>query len=155
MRVDTSRVPVGRLSASSRGRSHIGESGVNKSVDADSSGDDDWESGSAIGSASLTSRSRPRSVSVCASVSVIVGATGRGWGTMGSEGGGERGRCWMEGCDVRGLSEGCVSVVEGEEGSRVEERWQADESATCDGESSHRGSGTVCLGSESVGGGDG
>jgi hypothetical protein len=37
-------------------------------------------------------------------------------------------RCWMEGCDVRGLSEGSVSVVEG---SRVEERGQADELATC------------------------
>jgi hypothetical protein len=61
----------------------------------------------------------------------------------------------MEVCDVRGLSEGCVSVVEGEEEGRVEERGQADESAPCDGESSHTGSGTVCLGSESVGGGDG
>jgi hypothetical protein len=70
---------------------------------------------------------------------------------MGSEGGEERERCSMERCDVKGLSEGCVSVVEGEEGSRVEERGKAD----CNGESSHTGSGTVCLGLELIGGGDG
>lgn len=106
MRVDTSRVPAGRASASSRGRSHIGESGVSKSVEEDWSGEeDDWDSLSGTGSVSLTSRTRSRSVSVCTSVSVIVGATGRGCGTMGSEGGGERGRSWMDGCDVRGLSE--------------------------------------------------
>jgi hypothetical protein len=47
-------------------------------------------------------------------------------------------------------------VVEGEEGRRVEGREQVDVLATCDGESSHStGSGTVCFGSESVGGGDG
>ena len=103
MRVDTSRVPAGRASASSRGRSHIGESGVSRSVEEASSGEDDWDSPSAIGSVELTSRTRSRSISVCASVSEIVGATGRGCGTMGSEGGGERGR--MDGCDVRELSE--------------------------------------------------
>jgi hypothetical protein len=69
---------------------------------------------------------------------------------MGSEGGGERGR---DGCDVRGL---WVSGVEGEEGRRVEETEQVDVPAACDGESSHStGRGTVCFGSESVGGGDG
>ena len=48
-----------------------------------------------------------------------------------------------------------MSGVQGEEGSRVEERGQVDVPATCDRESSHTGSGTVCFGSESVGGGDG
>jgi hypothetical protein len=126
---------------------------VSKSVDGGSSGeddDDDWDSASVTGSLALTSRTRSRSVSVCTSVSVIVGGTGRGCGTMGSEGGGERGRC---GCDVRGL---WVSGEEGEEGIRVEETEEVDVPATCDGESSHStGSGTVCFGSESVGGGDG
>jgi hypothetical protein len=124
---------------------------VSKAVDNDSSGEDDWDSRSVTGSLVLTSRTRSRSVSVCTSVSVIVGATGRGCGTMGSEGGGERGR---DGCDVRGLWE---SGVEGEEVRRVEEETeQVDVPAACDGESSHStGSGTVCFGSESVGGGDG
>jgi hypothetical protein len=49
-----------------------------------------------------------------------------------------------------------VSGVEGEEGSRVEETEQVDVPAACDMESSHStGRGTVCFGSESVGGGDG
>ena len=150
MRVDTSRVLAGRVSVSSRGRSHIGDSGVSNAVDGGSSGEeeDDWDDASVTGSLVLTSRTRSRSVSV--STSVSVGATGRGCGTMGSEGGGEGGR---EGCDVRGL---CVSRVEGEEGRRVEETEQVEVPAACDGESSHRtGSGTVCFGSESVGGGDG
>jgi hypothetical protein len=47
-------------------------------------------------------------------------------------------------------------MVEGGEGSRVGGREQVDVPPTCDGESSHStGRGTVCFGSESVGGGDG
>ena len=106
--------------------------------------------------------------------------SGSACGTMGSEGGGEGGRrsggTAAEGCDVRGGPLGsCVAA--GVRSRRVrglgrplpgwEEQAADDEEddgggegenvpAACDGESSDKaGRGTVCFGSESVGGGDG
>jgi hypothetical protein len=106
--------------------------------------------------------------------------SGSACGTMGSEGGGERGRrsggIAADGCDVKGGPLGsCVKA--GVRSRRVrglgppllgwEERTADDEedggggegedvTKACDGESSDKaGRGTVCFGSESVGGGDG
>lgn len=97
---------------------------------------------------------------------------------MGSEGGGERGRrsggIAADGCDVRGGPLGSCVVEAGVRSRRVrglgpaldeqaaddEEDGGGDEredvTKACDGESSDKaGRGTVCFGSESVGGGDG
>lgn len=144
------------MSSSSRGRSHIGESGVSKSDGGGSSGedeDDDWDSLSA--ESGSTSASLRASISL-SSVQHEVVASGSACGTMGSEGGGERGRSWIDGCDVRGLSGSGVNGV-GVQGRVRGPVWgQGDVPAACAGVSSDkRGSGTVCFGSESVGGGDG
>lgn len=101
--VDTSRVPEGRASASSSGRSQIGESGVSKSEGGGSSGEeedeDDWDSQSA---ASVTTSASSWASSSLGRVQHGVMASGSACGTMGSEGGGERGRSGTaDGCDVK------------------------------------------------------
>jgi hypothetical protein len=110
--VDTSRVAAERASlASSRGRSQIGESGVRRSEEEGSSGEDedeeedDWDSRS--DASDETSASSWASSSL-GRVQHGAMASGRECGTMGSEGGGERGRSGIaDGCDVREPSGSC------------------------------------------------
>jgi hypothetical protein len=180
--VDTSRVPAGRGSVWSSGRSQIGESGVSKSDWGGSSGEeeDEEDRDSRWSAASVSTSASASSWASSSSEGVQHGVMGSGSAcdTMGCEGGGEGGGRYgmaADGCDVRGgpLSGSCVCVsgaglqerrVRGlglleREDKEVEDDGGDggdDMPAACDGESSDKaGSGTVCFGSESVGGGDG
>ena len=134
---------------------------MSKSDEGGSSGgeDDDWDCRS---SSSVATSASSWASSSLGRVQHGALASGSACGTMGSEGGGERGRSGIaDGCDVRGPSGSCGVVVEGGAGGQWVFRglgWEqaAEVPWACDGVSSDKaGSGTVCLGSESVGGGDG
>jgi hypothetical protein len=128
---------------------------VSKSDGAGSSGEEeeDWESPS-VGTVSISASSWASGSAPGLQQGVV--ASGSACGTMGNEGGGERGRSWIDGCDVRGSSGSCGSGVGVQEGRVRGPDWgQAGVPAACDVSSDKGGSGTVCFGSESVGGGDG